>query len=129
MARQFAWIFLIGFLGSAGASAAPLCEQQRGDAEPSRTRPGRTRGRPAGSGGCTPTAARNSASRDQQSKKIDEVWESTAPKQREKWHELEKLEEALAKTIKENTADVAIVAQQVEKVEKLRAENNTTPGR
>ena len=30
------------------------------------------------------------------------------------------------KTIKENIADVAIVAQQVEKVEKLRAENNAT---
>ena len=63
---------------------------------------------------------------DKQSKKINEVWESTAPKLREKWHELENLEEALAKTIKENTADVAIVAQQVEKVEKLRADNNST---
>ena len=63
---------------------------------------------------------------DQQSKKINEVWESTAPKLREKWHELEKLEDALAKTIKAYTADVAIVAQQVEKVEKLRAENNAT---
>ena len=95
---------------SAGTTASPR-------------RPGRTRARRGGSGGCTPTAARNSASRSKQSKKIDEVWEATAPKQREKWHEIEKLEEALAQTIKENTADVAIVAQQVEKVEKLRAEN------
>jgi Spy/CpxP family protein refolding chaperone len=63
---------------------------------------------------------------EQQSKKINEIWESTAPKLREKWHELEKLEEMLAKTIKDTTADVAIVAQQVEKVEKLRAENTAT---
>ena len=63
---------------------------------------------------------------DQQSKKINEVWESTAPTLREKWHELERLEDALAATIKAYSADQSIVAQQVEKVEKLRAENNAT---
>jgi Spy/CpxP family protein refolding chaperone len=63
---------------------------------------------------------------DKQSRKIDEIWESTAPKQREKYHELEKLEEALAALIKESTADEKTVAQQVERVEKLRAETSAT---
>ena len=39
---------------------------------------------------------------------------------------MRRLEEALAKTIKENTADVGVVEQQVQKVEKLRAETTTT---
>ncbi len=133
MSKHFAWVFLVTFLGSATATAAPVCEQQRGDAGK----------KPEASAAKTPGASQDDGpprwkwwlhadSRkelsltEKQSKKIDEVWESTAPKQRERWHELEKLEEALAKTIKENTADVTIVAQQVEKVEKLRAENNAT---
>ncbi len=133
MSKHLAWVFLVTFLGSATATAAPVCEQQRGDAGK----------KPEASAAKAPEASQDDGpprwkwwlhadSRkelslsEKQSKKIDEVWESTAPKLREKWHDLEKLEEALAKTIKENIADVSIVAQQVEKVEKLRAENNAT---
>lgn len=122
MARLLGWMFLMAFLGSAGASAAPLCEQQRGDGKP----PAESRqdeGPPRWKWWLHPDSRKELRLTDLQSKKIDEVWEATAPTQREKWHEIEKLEEALAKTIKEHTADVAIVAQQVERVEKLRAEN------
>jgi len=122
MARHFAWVFLVTFLGSAAATASPLCDQQRGDAgkKPEASQP---EGPPRWKWWLHPDSRKELRLTDQQSKKIDEIWEATAPKQREKWHEIEKLEEALATTIKENTADVAIVAQQVEKVEKLRAEN------
>jgi len=133
MSKHFAWVFLATFLGSTAATAATLCEQQRGDAGK----------KPQASAGTKPDSSQDDGPprwkwwlhadtrkelrlTDSQSKKINEVWESTAPKLREKWHELENLEEALAKTIKENTADVAVVAQQVEKVEKLRADNNAT---
>jgi Spy/CpxP family protein refolding chaperone len=133
MSKHFAWVFLATFLGSTAATAATLCEQQRGDAGK----------KPEASAGAKPESSQDDGPprwkwwlhpdtrkelrlTDSQSKKINEVWESTAPKLREKWHELENLEEALAKTIKENTADVAVVAQQVEKVEKLRADNNAT---
>jgi len=121
MTRLLSWMVLIAFLGSAGASAAPLCEQQRGDA--TKPEPARQEGPPRWKWWLHADSRKELRLTDLQSKKIDEVWESTAPKQREKWQEIEQLEDTLARTIKENTADVAIVAQQVEKVEKLRAEN------
>lgn len=125
MARHFVWVFLVTFLGSAAATAAPLCEQQRGDAG-KKPEASHEEGPPRWKWWLHPETRKELHLTDQQSKKINEVWESTAPKWREKMHELEKLEEALATTIKENTADVSIVAQQVEKVEKLRAENTAT---
>ena len=127
MSRHFAWVFLVAFLGSADAGAADLCEQQRGDTgkKPEAAAP-QEEGPPRWKWWLHPETRKELRLTDQQSKKINEVWESTAPKLRDKWHELEKLEDALAETIKAYTADVTIVAQQVEKVEKLRAENNAT---
>lgn len=63
---------------------------------------------------------------DQQSKQIDQIFESVVPGQRAKREQLERMEETLATLVKENKADVATVAQQVEKVENLRAEMNKT---
>jgi Spy/CpxP family protein refolding chaperone len=62
---------------------------------------------------------------DQQSAAIEQIWSATAPKQRELWHEFEELEAALSKTLKDASADPAVVAQQVAKVEELRAHLNT----
>jgi Spy/CpxP family protein refolding chaperone len=126
MARHFASFFLLTFLCSAGAHAAPLslCDQQRGDAP--KADASRQNDPPRFKWWLHPDTKKELRLTEQQSKKIDEIWEATAPKLRETWHELEKLEEALAKTIKESTADVAIVQQQVEKVEKLRADNTST---
>ncbi len=126
MSRHFAWVFLVAFLGSADAGAAGLCEQQRGDAKKPEAAGTQDEGPPRWKWWLHPETRKELRLSEQQSKKINEVWESTAPKLREKWHELEKLEDALAATIKAHTADVIIVAQQVEKVEKLRAENNAT---
>jgi Spy/CpxP family protein refolding chaperone len=133
MITQCAWVVVAALCWSAGAAASPVSQQRRGDVQgkPQDSRPndpprpndsGRPNDPPRGKWWLHPDSRKELGLTDQQSKKIDEIWESTAPGQREKWHELERLEDALAKTIKENTADVAVVAQQVEKVEKLRAE-------
>lgn len=63
---------------------------------------------------------------DKQSADIDKIFEATIPGQRAKREELARLEEALAVMVKENKADVTTVAQQVEKVENIRAEFNKT---
>jgi Spy/CpxP family protein refolding chaperone len=125
MARHFAWVVLLLFLAAPGPTAAHAGEQQRDDPRqsPSESRPDDP---PRWKWWLHPDSRRELRLTDQQSKKIDEIWESTAPKQREKWHELERLQETLAQTIKEGTADVTTVAQQVEKVEQLRAEANAT---
>ena len=125
MFRHFGWVFLLAFLGSTGANAAPICEQQRGDGrKPDAAQ--QEEGPPRWKWWLHPDSRKELGLSDKQSKKINEVWESTAPTLREKWHELEKLEDELAATIKAYSADQSIVAQQVERVEKLRAENNAT---
>jgi Spy/CpxP family protein refolding chaperone len=126
MSRHFAWVFLLAFLGSTSAAAAPLCEpqQQRGAGRKPDT--AQEEGPPRWKWWLHPDSRKELGLTDKQSKKIDDVWESTAPKLREKWDELDKLEDALAATIKAYSADQAIVAQQVEKVEKLRADNTAT---
>jgi Spy/CpxP family protein refolding chaperone len=128
MARRFAAVFLLTLLCSTGSQAATPCEQQRGadDKQKPQSDARQQDDPPRWKWWLHPDTRRELRLSDQQSKKIDEIWQGTAPKQREKYDELHKLEEALAKTIKENTADVAVVEQQVQKVERLRAETATT---
>lgn len=127
MARSFAGIFLLTLLCSAGPQAASLCEHQRADDKQKPQADARQQeDPPRWKWWLHPDSKRELRLTDAQSKKINEIWEATAPKQREKYDELHRLEEALAKTIKENTADVGVVEQQVQKVEKLRAETTTT---
>jgi Spy/CpxP family protein refolding chaperone len=126
MTRYFASVFLLTLLGFTGAEGASLCEQQRGD-DPKKAQAQATpEDIPRWKWWLHADSRRELKLTEQQSRKINEIWESTAPKQREKWHELEKLEDALAQTIKDSTADVAAVSAQVEKVERLRAEANAT---
>jgi Spy/CpxP family protein refolding chaperone len=63
---------------------------------------------------------------DKQSADIDMIFETTLPAQRARREELERLESALAILVKENKADVSAVAQQVDKIENIRAELNKT---
>jgi Spy/CpxP family protein refolding chaperone len=126
MARLLAWVFLLTVLCSAGADAAAVCDQQQRGDKPQKTDAGQPPQANRFKWWSHPDSKKELGLTDKQSKKVDEIWETTAPKLRELWHELEKQEQALALTIKENTADVAIVSQQVEKVERLRAEHNAT---
>jgi Spy/CpxP family protein refolding chaperone len=128
MARRPAVVFLLTLLCSTGSQAATLCEQQRGtdNTQKPPTDARQQDDPPRWKWWQHPDTRRELRLTEQQTKKINDIWNSTAPKQREKYDELRKLEEALSKTIKENTADVAVVEQQVRKVEALRAETSTT---
>ena len=110
-----------------GASAAQLvCEQQRGDAEEAGGGRDRTRGPPRWKWWLHPDSRKELRLTDQQSKKIDEVWEVDGA---EAAREVARAREAGGDPRQDDQGkhrDVAIVAQQVEKVEKLRAENNAT---
>jgi len=129
MARSVVAAFLLTLLCSAGSQAATPCEHQRGSDPEKQKPPADARQQddpPRWKWWLHPDTKRELRITDAQSKKINDIWNSTAPRQREKYDELHKLEEALAKTIKENTADVSVVEKQVEKVEKLRGETTTT---
>jgi Spy/CpxP family protein refolding chaperone len=62
---------------------------------------------------------------DKQSKDIDDIFQETLPSLRSAKEELDKLDQAVTKLIKEGTADVAVVARQVGQAEQARA-NLTT---
>lgn len=136
MTRYFASLILLALMGATGADASSLCDQQRGDDQKKTQTEAKQEAKPKTDAKpedpprfkwwLQPDNRKELRLTDAQSKKINEVWEATAPKQRERWHELERLEQALEKSLKDSTADVAAIAQQVEKVEKLRSEANAT---
>ena len=129
MARSVVAAFLLTLLCSAGSQAATPCEHQRGSDIEKQKPPTDARQQddpPRWKWWLHPETRRELRLTDQQSSKIDKIWQETAPKQREKYDELHKLEEALGKTIKENTADVSVVKALVEKVEDLRRETAVT---
>jgi Spy/CpxP family protein refolding chaperone len=127
MARYLPLLLALALLAPARPAAASDCELQQQQPQ----RGGDSKDKPGTQADETPRwkwwkhvdSRRELSLADHQSKKIDEIWEGTAPKLRATWQELEKQQEILDKLIKENTADVSVVSQQVEKVEKLRAEH------
>lgn len=62
---------------------------------------------------------------DKQSKDIDDIFQATLPSLRAAKEELDKLDDALAKLIKEGAADISVVARQAGQAEQARA-NLTT---
>ena len=125
MARHFPWIVSAGVARAGGAGGgAGLRAAARRAASRSRTRPATpvrraaavevvaAPGQPQGAPPDRSARARRST-RSGRRRPRSCARSGTSSRQ---------LEESLAKMINENTADVAIVAQQVEKVEKLRAE-------
>jgi len=124
MARHCVWIFLLTFCCSGVASAAALCDHQRGD-EQKRPEAARPEDPPRWKWWLHPETRKDLGLSDKQVQKIDKIFEEFIPKQRERWHEIEKLDESLALITKESTADVTAVAPQIEKVEKLRADERT----
>lgn len=123
MARQTAWIFAFVIAHALPASAADLREQPPQDrSKEERSDRGEHRNRwkwwlhDRAELGIT----------DQQSAEIDRIFESTIPQQRETRRQLDQMEKELEKMIEQGTADVETIAQQVEKVEALRAQANKT---
>ena len=60
---------------------------------------------------------------DQQSKDINQIFESTLPKLRETRHEMERAEAELSQTIKEHKADLATISLLIDRVESARSQN------
>jgi Spy/CpxP family protein refolding chaperone len=61
----------------------------------------------------------------EQSARIDQIWESTAPELREEWEQLDHLEAKLTRMIEENI-DEAQLGRQIDRVETARANANKT---
>ncbi len=124
MVRHFAGVLLVALLATPSA-AASLCDHQQRGQDPKKPENGaRSDDPPRTKWWLDPDTRKELGLTDLQSKQINQIWEATTPKQRERWHEFEKLEDTLSQTVKENTADVATVTQLVERYEKLRAELN-----
>jgi len=139
MTRRTAWVFAAALVCAAPTSAATmLCEQagpkpeQAKPAAPAQQGRG-TEGRgPEGRGGehrvpwwKAPETRAELGISDKQSKDIDEIFQETLPSLRAAKDELDKLDEAVTKLIKEGTADVSVIAKQVAQAEQARA-NLTT---
>ena len=58
---------------------------------------------------------------DKQSKEIDDIFQATLPSLRAAKEELDKLDDSVAKLIKEGTADIAVVTRVVGQAEQARA--------
>jgi Spy/CpxP family protein refolding chaperone len=123
MTRHCVWVFLLTFFCSVAANGAPLGDCQHGDAQKKPEAPAQDP--PRFKWWLQPDTRKDLKLTDQQVQKIDQIFEAFIPKQRERWHEIEKLDQALSKVINDSTAEVTVVAQQVEKLEKLRAEERT----
>ena len=61
---------------------------------------------------------------DQQSSAVEQEWQKTLPKLREKREQLEKLEAALAQLLARDGGDEAAIAAQIDRVEAVRSEGN-----
>lgn len=125
MARQTAWILALVIAYALPATAGGLCEQPP-QHSPKDERSGGNRGEQRSRWKWWLHDREELGITDQQSAEIDHIFETTIPQQRETRRELDQMEKELEKMIEEGTADVATVAQHVEKVEALRSQANKT---
>jgi Spy/CpxP family protein refolding chaperone len=61
---------------------------------------------------------------DQQSRDINQIFESNIPKLRETRQEMDRAEEELSRTIKEHKADIAQISLLVDRLESARSQNS-----
>lgn len=124
MARKFASVLVVALLAASELIASQLPQttppvkdqesqetKQQGSQDPNRWK-----------WWINPESRKEIGVTDAQSAQIDQIFEAMFPAQRAKWRELQQLEPAVAKLLKERVADVATVTQQVERMEKLDAE-------
>jgi len=139
MASRTAWILAAALVCASPVAAESLCDQN-GPAKPDQQPPSRgadargTEGRGADGRGKdehrlpwwkAPDTRAELGISDKQSKEIDDIFQETVPGLRAAKEELDKLDDAVAKLIKEGAADIAVVARQVGQAEQARA-NLTT---
>lgn len=128
MARKFSWVLAL-LLTCAPASAAPSGDQGRTDKPQSAGKDDKDKQAPSNG----PTDRERwkwwlydraeLGITDQQSKDINQIFESTLPKLRETRHEMERAEEELSRTIKEHKADLATISLLTDRVESARSQN------
>jgi Spy/CpxP family protein refolding chaperone len=140
MASRTVWIFAAALACAMPVSAASLCEQAGAPKPDQQGVPARgtdsrgTEGR--GADGRSkdehrmpwwkaPDTRAELGISDKQSKDIDDIFQDTVPALRAAKEELDKLDDAVAKLIKEGSADITVVARQVGQAEQARA-NLTT---
>jgi Spy/CpxP family protein refolding chaperone len=139
MASRTAWIFTAALVCAIPASASSLCDQNtaaKPDQGVARGADGRGQDGRNGADGRpkddhrvpwwkAPDTRAELGITDKQSKDIDDIFQETVPALRAAKEELDKLDETVAKLIKEGTADISVVARQVQQAEQARA-NLTT---
>jgi Spy/CpxP family protein refolding chaperone len=130
MATQTAWVFAAALALSVPAPALALCEhdaaaqaEQRGAKPADQDKDGRNQGEHRGPfkfwEGDTKVAL---GITNQQAAEIEQIFQATMPKLEIAKDKLDKLEATLSQTIRDNTADLATVALQVDRQETMRAE-------
>jgi Spy/CpxP family protein refolding chaperone len=132
MARHLAWILTATLVSAAPASASAVCDHegdaplggQRGDHPQDRIKDGKQAGKDDHPPwkfwqGDTKTEL---GITNQQSSEIEAIFQSTRPRLEAAKDKIDKLEATLSQTIKDNTADLATVAQQVDRLEVARAD-------
>lgn len=128
MARQT--VFVLALVVACAASPAAAGQ----------TRPEKAGGQPSSKGDQPRTAANKPEDRerwkwwlydraelgitDQQSQAINEIFEATLPRLRASRQELDAAEKELSRTIKEHTADLAVVSLQLDRVEHARSHHS-----
>jgi Spy/CpxP family protein refolding chaperone len=129
MPKQFVWILLAVLaappeLSASGPQAPPPAKQHEArEAKPQRPQ---DQNQNRWKWWLNPDSRKEIGITDAQSKQIDAIFEATFPAQRAKARQHRELEESVARLLKERTADVATVVQQVEKLENLEAELDAT---
>jgi Spy/CpxP family protein refolding chaperone len=133
MSRSLAWVLGALLASSVPATAAPAdCGQQSGA---QKADPGAQRGatppdnhdrQPARLWWKVPESRAELGITDQQSKEIDDIFQSTRPLLNAAKDELDKLDETVSKMMKDGTADIESVRRQVVLLEQSRAKLNQT---
>ena len=128
MARKFASVLAVALLASLELVASPSQQEPPPVVKDQETHEGKQQGSQDPNRWkwwINPESRKEIGITDAQSAQIDVIFEEMFPAQRAKWRELQQLEPAVSKMLKDRTADVATVTQQVDRMEKLDAERST----
>lgn len=140
MSSKIAWALAAFLVYGAPASAAALCEhalaagvqaEQRGQ-KPGEPAKDQASDKPGAEGHRRPFKFWEGPTQielgitSQQSAEIEGIFQSTRPKLEATKQKLDKLEAALSQTIRDNSADLATLSQQIDKLEATRTELSKT---
>jgi Spy/CpxP family protein refolding chaperone len=138
MPRLHAWMLGAALACTVPAAATPLCGDHPQQTGAPKADAGQQKGTKAGDGKDQQPDSRNMpwwkrpesraelAITDQQSKAIDDIFQSVRPQLKSGKDDLDKLDDAVSKLIKDGSADVEAVRLRVAQLEQARAQLNQT---